>query len=260
MQATVNGVRIAFAEQGSGTPLVFVHGFPLCRATWSKQVAAFKAQHRVITPDLRGLGESEATLGPVTMQRYAEDVHALLQHLGVGPVVLAGHSMGGYVALAFAKAFPQMLKGLVLVATRAGADTPEAAAGRRATAAQVQAQGSAVVVDAMAPKMLDPANTDREMLDAVRGFMAPSKPEGVIGALLGMAERPDARSWLPHIHVPTLVITGAGDAVFPASESEAMAHAIPGARLAILPHAGHLVAYEQADAFNRALEHWLHEI
>lgn len=257
MRATVNGIQVAYTDEGEGAPLLFVHGFPLSRGTWSKQVEAFKTSYRVIAPDLRGLGESEATAGAVPMSRFAEDLYALLQHLGAGPVILVGHSMGGYVALAFAKAYPQALRGLVLVGTKAGADTPEGAAARRATAEKVRTEGSSVVVNAMAPKMLAASNSDAAMAASVRDFMAPSKPEGVIGALLGMAERPDAGTWLGTIRVPALVITGADDTIIPPSESEALAKAIPGAQLKLIPKAGHLVAFEQADAFNAALGDWL---
>ncbi|MBK9797654.1 MAG: alpha/beta hydrolase [Holophagaceae bacterium] len=102
MRATLNGIEIAYTDEGEGPPLFFVHGFPLCRRTWSKQVAAFKSSHRVLAPDLRGLGETQATPGPISMRRFAEDLFALMQHLKLGPVTLVGHSMGGYIALAFA--------------------------------------------------------------------------------------------------------------------------------------------------------------
>lgn len=257
MRARINGIEMAFTDEGQGPTLLFVHGFPLSRGAWSKQVEAFKPDYRVIAPDLRGLGESEATEGPVSMLRFAEDLYALSLHLESGPVVLAGHSMGGYVAMAFAKAFPQALRKLVLVGTRSGADSTQGAAARRAMAEKVRVDGASVVVDAMAPKLLSPGNTDAAMAAAVRGFMTPSKPEGVIAALLGMADRPDAGAWLREIRVPTLVITGLDDSIIPLSESEALAKAIPDAQLRIIPNAGHLVAYEQADDFNRALKTWL---
>lgn len=257
MEVKINGIQVDFTDEGQGDPLLFVHGFPLNRGTWSKQVEAFKTSHRVIAPDLRGLGGSEATEGPITMMQFAEDLHALRQHLGLGPVTLIGHSMGGYVALAFAKVFPQALRNLVLVGTRAGADTPEGAAGRRAMAEKVRAEGSSVVVEAMAPKMLAASNTDATMAESVRGFMATAKPEGVISALLGMAGRPDARTWLGSIRVPTLVIAGSDDTIIPPSESEALAKAISDAQLKLIPDAGHLVAFERADAFNEALRAWL---
>jgi len=257
MRATVNEIGIEYTDEGAGAPLCFVHGFPLSRGAWAQQVEAFKAGYRVIAPDLRGFGGSEATEGPVPMGRYAEDLYKLLQHLELGPVILVGHSMGGYIALAFAKIYPHALRGLVLVGTKAGADTPETATARRATAEAVRTGGIGPVVDAMAPKMLSAGNPDEAMAAAVRAFMAPAKPEGVIGALLGMAERADAEPWLGKLKVPTLVITGADDTLVPPSESTALAKAIPGAQVRFIPKAGHLVAFEKPEAFNEALKGWL---
>jgi 3-oxoadipate enol-lactonase len=260
MQMTVNDITVNYTDEGRGVPLLFVHGFPLSRGAWQKQVAALRSSYRVIAPDLRGFGESEAGTGATTMAQFAEDLHALLQQLATGPVVLIGHSMGGYVALAFVRQYPEMVRGLVLVSTKAGKDTPEAAAARRATAENVQAKGVQVVIQAMSRKMLAADNQDRGMVEQVRGFMAPSKPAGVIGALLGMAERPDATAQLAQISVPTLVITGADDTLIPPAESEALAQAIPGSQLNIIPHAGHLVAFEQPDKFNHVFEEWLNRV
>jgi len=257
MQTVVNGMNLAFTDEGKGPALVFVHGFPLNRATWRKQVDALRASYRIIVPDLRGLGKSETGDGAITMAQLAEDVHGLLLQLKASPVILVGHSMGGYVALAFAREFSQALRGLVLVATRSGNDTPDAAAARRATAEKVKAEGSKIVVDAMAPKMLASTNHDLKMAEQVHAFMARSKPKGVIGALLGMAERPDMTSMLAGIGVPTLVITGADDTIIPPTESEKLAKAIGGAQFNVIPNAGHLVAFEQPDAFNRVLGDWL---
>jgi 3-oxoadipate enol-lactonase len=260
MRMTVNDVTIGYTDEGRGVPLLFVHGFPLSRGAWQKQVDALRSSYRVIAPDLRGFGESEAGTGAVTMAQYAEDLHALLQQRASGPVVLIGHSMGGYVTLAFARQYPEMVRGLVLVSTRAGTDTAEAAAARRATAEKVQAEGVQVVIKAMSSKMLAADNQDRAMAEQVRGFMALSKPAGVIGALLGMAERPNATAQLARISVPTLVITGADDLLIPPAESEALARAIPGSQLNVIPHAGHLVAFEQPDKFNHVLEEWLDRV
>jgi 3-oxoadipate enol-lactonase len=257
MQMTVNDLGIGYTEKGRGVPLLFVHGFPLSRGAWQKQIDEFRSPYRVIAPDLRGFGESQAGTGPVTMAQYADDLHAMLQQLATGPVVLIGHSMGGYVSFAFLRQYPKMVRGLVLVGTKAGKDAPEAAAGRRATAEKVQAKGVEVVIETMAPKMLAPENQDRTMLEQVRGLMVSSKPAGVIGALLGMAERPDATGELARISVPTLVVTGADDVLIPATESEKLAQAIPGSQLNIIPAAGHLVAFEQPNEFNRVLDEWM---
>ncbi len=253
----MNTISLRCTDQGAGLPLVFLHGFPFDRGVWQKQFEALRSSYRVIAPDLRGLGESETLTGPTTMEQYAADLQALLQQLATGPVVLIGHSMGGYVALAFARRFPEMLGGLVLVCTKAGPDTADAAAARWAMAERVKAEGVRVVVEGMAPKMLAADNQDPRMAAEVRGFMAASKPEGVIGALLGMAERPDSTGLLARLAVPTLVITGADDRLIPPAESEQLAKQIPGAQLRVIPHAGHLVAFEQPEEFNRALQEWL---
>ncbi len=125
MRATVNGTQIAYTDEGQGLPILFIHDFPLSRGAWSKQVEEFKTRFRVIAPDLRGFGESEYSGGPVPIHRFVEDIHALMEHLVTGPVILAGHAMGGLVALAFASAFPRFLRGLVLVGMTAGMKSPE---------------------------------------------------------------------------------------------------------------------------------------
>jgi pimeloyl-ACP methyl ester carboxylesterase len=256
MRVRVNGIQMAYTDEGEGACLLLVHGFPLSRGAWSKQVAAFKTEYRVVAPDLRGFGETAGTPGVVPMGRFAEDLHALAVHLATGPVILVGHSMGGFVALAFAKAYPGIVRALALVSTKAGPDSPEAADARRALAERVRREGAVVVINAMAPKMLSDANRDRAMAAATRGLMAPLDPEAAIGALLGMAERPDDRPWLAKLRLPVLVIAGLDDALIPPSESLAMAKAIPGAQLRLIPGAGHLVAFEQPEAFNAALWDW----
>ena len=257
MHATLNGVRLSYTDEGRGVPLLFVHGFPLSRGAWQKQIDELRTDYRVIAPDLRGFGESEASAGTATMSQFADDLRALLQELATGPVVLVGHSMGGYVALAFARQYPKMVRGFVLVSTKAGGDSPKAAAGRRATAGKVKKEGVQVVIKAMAPKMLSPDNHDRRLAEQVHEFMASAKPAGVIAALLGMAERPDATGQLSRISVPTLVIAGEDDALIPPAESRTLAQAIPGSQLNAVLHAGHLVAFEQPAEFNHVLQEWL---
>ncbi|MBI1752671.1 MAG: alpha/beta fold hydrolase [Acidobacteria bacterium] len=257
MRTLIHGHQTSFTDEGKGQAILFVHGFPLNRGCWSSQVDGFKHRNRVIAPDLRGFGASEPRLGPASMDLFASDLFALCQHLKTGPVILVGHSMGGYVALAFAKAFPLFLRGLVLVGTRAGADPPEVAEGRIAAAKKVQAEGIASVVEAMAPKMLASSTTNPGLEGTIRELMGSSSAEGVASALLGMAERADRRADLADIRVPTLVLAGAEDSTVPPSESTALAEGIPGAELVILPKAGHLVAMEQSIAFNAALGSWL---
>ncbi|MBK9797667.1 MAG: alpha/beta hydrolase [Holophagaceae bacterium] len=257
MFASINGIQMAFADEGRGLPLLFIHGFPLNRGAWAHQIEAFKSRFRVIVPDLRGFGESGSSAGPVSMSCFAEDIWALGQHLGLGPVILAGHSMGGYIALAIAKAYPTMLRGLVLVGTKAGSDSEDAAKEHLAVAQKVMGPGPSAVLEAMASKMLFDSNADTSKTASVRSCMAPANSEGIAGALRGMALRPDVHDVLGKIRVPTLIVSGSDDRVIPPSEAEALAKAIPDSRLSIIPRAGHLVALDQSEAFNEAMKEWL---
>ena len=236
--------------------LVLIHGFPLSREAWRNQITEFGVRYRVLAPDLPGFGAVPPFHGPVTMARYAEYVKRTIDEAGAGRVVLAGHSMGGYIALAFAQAYPDRLRGLVLVATRPGPDTPEAAAGRRSTAEKVRTGGTGGVIDSMAPKMVaDPA-----LVPEVKAMMAAATPAGVIGALEGMADRPDSTDLLPTLDCPVWIVTGDADALIPHTESERMAALLPGSTLTLIPGAGHLVAYEQPDAFKVGLSRHLRRI
>lgn len=257
MKTTINGIQIAYTDEGQGTPLLFVHGFPLSRGAWQKQVEQFRERYRVIAPDLRGHGESEATQGAISMENYARDLQALLDQLKTGPVILIGHSMGGYIAFAFARMFPQSLRGLVLVATRAVGDSPEAAAGRKATAEKVRKEGINALIDSMVPKMLSSKNQDPEVAEKVRSLMSSSKPEGVAGALLGISQRPDSTPDLGKLSIPTLLMSGDDDGLIPHAESEKMSKSISGSKLEIIQGAGHLVAFEKPQEFNHRLEAWL---
>jgi pimeloyl-ACP methyl ester carboxylesterase len=236
--------------------LLLVHGFPLDHSLWQPQVAGLSGVARVIAPDLPGFGTSAAPRTTMSMDDYADGLRAALDTMGIARVVLGGLSMGGYVALAFVAKFPDVVQGLVLCNTRAGADGDQAREGRRASERTVEESGVGALAQQLLPKMLSDAATP-ELRERVRAMMAAQPAVGVVAALRGMAARPDRTALLPSIEAPTLVITGSGDTLIPASESEAMATAIPGARLVILPDVAHLSNLEAPDAFDAAVRGFL---
>lgn len=247
-----------FEQAGDGPPVVLLHGFPLDRSMWSAQAAGLSRAHRVIAPDLRGLGKCPP--GPeraATMEAFAGDVIELLDRLGVSaPVGLAGLSMGGYVALALALDHPERIDRLALLDTRAAADSPDAAARRQAWADRAEAESQVdFIVEAMLPNLFGKAARDRGLaaIDATRRVMAASDPQGVAAALRGMAIRRDCTPLLAAIRTPTLVIVGSDDALTPCAEAEIMAQGIKGARLEVIPEAGHMTPLESPDAVTRLL-------
>jgi pimeloyl-ACP methyl ester carboxylesterase len=265
LKREINGFLMNYDDIGSGPAILLIHGFPLDRTMWTYQVDALSDNYRVITPDLRGHGKSEPVPGPYTMDGMAEDLHALLAQLDVSRVVLAGLSMGGYIAFAFWRLFPQQVRALVLADTRSAADTSEGRKARYAMIERVQVEGSEAIVDGMLPALLSAPTLENkpEVVAQTRRMMANTPKVGVIGALQGMAERPDSTPTLATISVPTLITVGEEDAITPPIEAEAMQQAImKGGQdhsvvLARIGNAGHLAPLENPAAFNGALLNFL---
>lgn len=252
--------NLFYEDRGQGTPLLFIHGFPLNHQMWVPQLEALSERARMIAPDLRGHGESGAPPGVYSMDLLAGDCMALLEALAITePVVVCGHSMGGYVALAFQRRFPERLAGLILAATRASADTPEGKAGRDQTASKAREEGAEAIAQGMLPKLLAPQTYDDrpKLVERVAGLMRSTSVEGVVGASLGMKERPDARPGLSKIRIPTLILHGEDDQIIPQEAAKEMQSAIPQADLVTIPGAGHMPNLERPKAFNQAVAEFL---
>ena len=258
----VHGVNLAVEVRGEGPPVLFVHGYPLDRTIWRDQVEALEGFRRIV-PDLRGMGQSDAPDLGYGMSIYAADLAALLDALGIDEVILCGHSMGGYIAFEFLRNWRSRVRALVLVDTRAEADTPEGRRARDAAAATARERGAAAVAESLLPKMLAPATVAGrpEVVERVRGVMAGTPVAGMIGALAAMRDREGSESLLPGLaDMPTLVIVGEADSLTPPDQARVMAQAIPGARLAIIPGAGHLPSVEQPEATTRNLREFLESV
>lgn len=256
----VGDVSLSVVDEGQGPTLLFLHGFPLDGSMWAAQLAAFSDRYRVIVPDLRGFGASDATDGLATMEQLADDCARLLDALGIAtPVVLAGLSMGGYVAWQFWRRHPERLRALLLCNTRAFADAPEIARGRLQTAESVLAQGPQIMAEPMLRRLFAPQTWQAmpERVEAMRRTIHEASPRGVAAALRGMAQRPDVTDWLSQIPVPTLLVGGEHDGISPPEEMKAIAARMPHAEYREIPAAGHMAPYEQPTAFNTLVAEWL---
>ncbi|MBV5339551.1 MAG: alpha/beta hydrolase [Deltaproteobacteria bacterium] len=257
MKADINGSTLAYSDRGNGLPLILIHGFPLCRKMWRPQAEALsRAGCRVITPDLRGFGESCLDFsGTVNMDIYADDTVALMDHLGIDKAVVGGMSMGGYVLLNLVERYPDRVAALIFIATKAGGDDDAGKARRSALAEACISQGILPVADAFRNILFAPATLKEnpELVDEVSGWMDATSPQGAVAGLIAMRERKDYLPLLGGISQPTLVIGADQDQAIPVENSRIIAEGLPDAELCILPGSGHLVNLEQPAGFNEAI-------
>jgi pimeloyl-ACP methyl ester carboxylesterase len=255
-----SGDAMLFCEtQGSGPPLVLLHPFPTNHKFWQPLLPYLVSRYRVLMPDLRASGESNAGDGPATMAKHAQDLERLCVAAGIKKAVFVGLSIGGYILLEFWRRHPERVAALVLADTRATPDTPEGRANRRKSIAEVQLHGPATFVDGMAPKLLG-ATTRRNRPDVARAAIAimnESTVPGIAALQQGMAERPDSLPTLKTITVPTLIVVGEEDTLTPVADAEQLQQGIAGSKLVKVPAAGHFSAFEQPDVWVKELRAFL---
>jgi pimeloyl-ACP methyl ester carboxylesterase len=250
---TLDGTDLHYLDSGKGqSAVLLLHAFPLHGGMWAPQVAALSARHRVVVPDYPGLGRSSPAPAATTMDHLAGQVRALLAHLRLERVAVAGLSMGGYLAFELYRQAPGLFRGLALCDTKAGADTAEGAAGRETFAKNTLEHGLSWVADQMVPKLLRPS-PDPAVVKAVRHLIGAGTPAGVAAAQRGMARRPDSTPTLAAVQVRTLVVVGEEDGLTPPAEAEKIVAGVRGARLVRIGGAGHLSNLENQAAFTSAL-------
>lgn len=252
--------RFDVIDEGKGTTtLVLVHAFPVAAESWRADVKALSSRMRVIAPSMRGFGASPAKqMDTLSIEGMADDVAAIVAALDLpGPIVIGGLSMGGYVAMAFARKYAEVIRGVIFADTRAEPDSEEARANRDKWIAMVDSGDLAGFVDNLVDTALSPATKAERpaVVDQVRTMMLGAKPSSVSAALRALRDRPDATPGLGSISVPALVVVGEDDTVTPLASAKAMIAAMPETRtqLVVIPKAGHMSNLEQPDAFRKAV-------
>jgi 3-oxoadipate enol-lactonase len=246
----VNGIRLAYVRKGTGTPLLLIHGYPLDHTIWDEVLPLLEKDFDLILPDVRGFGESTTINSQYSMNDIASDFVALLDHLGIQKAALAGHSMGGYIALAFARLHPERVTGLALVASQALADTPDNKQGRFKTAADVAEKGIGLVAEAMPPKL----SADARVQGFVRELIRKQNKDGIIGALKAIAEREDSLALFPAFNFPIVLVHGKADVLIPIERAYEVKKLIPNAQLVELPDVGHMPMLEVPERTADALK------
>lgn len=202
---------------------------------------------------MRGFGLSDPSTDPVlTMERHADDLAAIMDVAGVDRVDLVGHSMGGYVALAFAERYPQRIRTLAMVNSKSAADSEEAKAGRDMTAIKTVIQGRAILAREMANGLLAEEASPWQKA-RVETMVEETRVETIVAALEGMKQRPDRTAVLASLGIPTAAIVGEGDRLIPVAEAETMVAGVSDGTTTVIPGAGHMAPIENPDAVAAAL-------
>lgn len=261
METHLNGIRVHYEDVGAGPAVLLLHAFPLSGAMWRRQAERLRGRYRLIVPDLRGFGATDAPPGSYTMDQQADDMAALLEHLGVAKAAVIGLSMGGYIAFALWRRHADKVAALVLADTRAGADSEEGRAGREANARLAEEQGAGAIADKLIPGLVAPS-APQALRDELRAMVVANSPDGIAGALRGMAQRPDSTPDLRRIAVPTLAIVGEIDTLTPPVEATRINMGVTGrpSYVVEIPGVGHLSALEAPDAFGAAVAEFLGKI
>ena len=266
MNAHVNGIDLVFEDvtnpQAGGPPVLLIHGFPLNRRMWRPQIEALSAAgHRVLAPDLRGFGDSQ--IGEVgngsAMDLLADDLVALLDHLGIDQAVVGGMSMGGYVLLNLLERFPERISAACFLVTRADADDEIARAKRDHLIGAVEAGNPTAVADAFIQVLFAENTAERrpDLVDEVYAMLAATPPAGLLLGLRTIRDRADSTPLLPSLDLPALVIGASKDRAIPLEHSENLAALVAGADLHVIEAAGHMANLEQPEAFNQSLLRFL---
>jgi 3-oxoadipate enol-lactonase len=254
--------EIAYEVSGDGPPVVLLHPFPADHQFWAPALFSMLGRYQLILPDLRGHGDSDIGDGPAKMEKHASDIARVMDDLQLGRAALAGVSIGGYSLFEFWRRFRGRASALVLLDTKATADTPEARNTRLQTAADVLERGTETFIEGMLTKLM--GETTRrsrpDLVEAARKMMLRMSPEDISQVQRGMAERPDSVATLKTINVPTLIVAGDEDTLTPVADAEVMRQNISGSQIKIIQKAGHFAAFEQPEEAGRILRQFLDSV
>lgn len=254
-QIDIDGMALHVRVDGNEGPWVaMAHGLASDHTMLDAAAAHLSTRYRVLRPDLRGHGMSGAPVGPYTMVRMADDLIAAFDSLGVSQAHFVGVSLGGMIGQTLALRHPERIMSLTLVDTsrRTGMEAHPMWHERIGV---VEAHGMQGIADMTMQRWLTAPFREKhpDIVERIRDTILKTKPRGYVGACLAILEY-DLATALPRIHCPTLVLVGELDQGSPIREAQAIANAIKGARLEVLPQAAHLSHIEQADRFHALLD------
>jgi 3-oxoadipate enol-lactonase len=259
MRIKSGDAEIAYEILGQGPAIVLLHPFPVDHEFWLPAVQFLSSRYKLILPDLRGHGVSDAGEGPATMDKHAADLARMMDDAGVGRAPIVGVSIGGYVIFEFWRRYRERVSALVLSNTKAPPDSPEARVGRLQAAVDVVERGAEPFFESMLPKVLGQTTRDTrpDLVEGALRMMRKMSPKDVAVVQEGMAERPDSMPTLKTVDAPTLILTGDEDTTTGVAEAERMRQNIAGSQIKVISRAGHFAAWEQPEQVGPVLRQFL---
>ena len=263
----VNGATLEYQETGPDAApggdapeaVVFVHGLLFDRRIFEHQVAALSDRYRCIAYDVRGHGGSETTAGGYDMDTLADDAAELVERLGAGPCHFVGLSMGGFIGLRLASRRPELIRSLTLIDTSADPEPRENLPRYRMLNLVARLFGLGAVAGRVMPIVFGRDSMERrpELVALWKERVVAQDRRGVTRAVLGVVERDGVADELGRIRAPTLVLVGEQDTATVPEKSERLRDGIAGARMEVVPSAGHMSSLENPEAVTRALQGFL---
>lgn len=253
-----DGARIHYAVSGTGTPMLLIHGYPLSGELFARNRDALSRQFQVITLDQRGFGQSKAPNSEASVKTYADDAFAVMDALKIDTAIIGGMSMGGPVALEMYRQSPERFKGMMLIDTTANPAIPPEAGLWNGMARLVQDEGVSALPPVLLKDMLtgETRLANKPVVSTLEGIIKQASKEAAIAGAHVLANRPDSRPTLPTIKVPTLIIVGVADTIYPPAMAKAMKEAIPNATLKMIDGAAHAAVIEKPDQVNKSILDW----
>lgn len=253
-----DGARIHYTVQGEGDPMVLVHGYPLNGGLFRDNVGPLSESYQVVTVDLRGYGQSTTPDAEGSVSTYASDVLAVMDHLGIDQAIVGGMSMGGPIVFEMYRQDPEAFRGMILIDTIAAEATPSEAGLWGGVEEQADTLGVPSLVDFLMPDMLTATTRmeNPELVTYLGSLMEAASQDAAIAGAKALANRPDSAATLGAITVPTLILTGHEDSLYPYEIAQSMHEGILNSELVLLPASAHASIIEAADEANAAILEW----
>jgi pimeloyl-ACP methyl ester carboxylesterase len=257
---SVEEKKNVYAKYGNGKPVVLVHGFGETSTVWEEQIAYLQTKFLLIVPELPGSGQSPM-IADMSMEGMAKSVKAILDKEAISSCIMIGHSMGGYITLAFAELFPASLIGFGLFHSSAFADNDEKKATRQKGIAFIQEHGAVEFLKTSTPNLFATATKDErpELIDKQIAGLNNFLPAALVSYYEAMMQRPDRTSLLKSTHLPVLFVMGKYDNAVPLADGLKQCHLPEKSYIHILQHSGHMGMLEEAANSNHILEKFITE-